>query len=413
MSPSPEAPHATRLILYVGKGGVGKTTLAAATAVRAAAHGHRTLVVSTDIAHSLGDILQQSFTGEPIQVADRLFAQEIDVLEETRRTWGEVQHHIADELRDEGISAVQADELAVMPGMQEIAALVQIGRKAREGAFDCIVVDAAPTGETIRLLTMPESFAWYARKIQAWRGKLNRVTRTLLRLPDLGALDVLDQLHAGIDELRALLTDVDRTTYRIVVTPDRAVLKEAQRAETYLSLFQYPIDAVIVNRVLPDDPAGGQYMQKLIAHQRELMTEINDAFAPLPIFEGRLTTEEPLGVAQLDAFGRDVFGDADPTDVKYRGRTISFDQEGDDVVLRIPMPNVEIEKLVLTKRWDALYVDVGNFRREIQLPVALADSEPQGAKMREGSLEIRFTMGATSGQGDGGSGATVSGPPAR
>src|SRR5438105_10859051 len=219
-APAETEGRGTRLILYVGKGGVGKTTMAAATAVRAAEMGHHTLVVSTDIAHSLGDVLDTPLGAEPQEVADRLDAQEINVLEEVRRTWGRFQDKLADFLRREGISEVQADELAIIPGMEEVAALVQIGRKSRTGDYDCIVVDAAPTGETIRLLSMPESFQWYAGRIDAWRAGLTRYVGPLLRraLPDLNLVDIAAELAARVRDLRDVLTDAQCSSYRLVVT---------------------------------------------------------------------------------------------------------------------------------------------------------------------------------------------------
>ena len=242
----------TRLILYVGKGGVGKTTLAAGTAALAARRGQRTLVVSTDLAHSLGDVLDVPLSAEPRTIADRLEAQEVNVLEEVRRSWGKVDR-LAEVLREEGMSEVQADELAIVPGMEEVAGLMQIDRKVRSGEYDCIVVDAAPTGETIRLLSMPESFQWYAGRLDQWRGRLMRLAGPFLTtmVPDLNVVDVMKQVATRVRALRGRLTDPRQSSYRIVVTPDRTVLREAQRAETYLNLFNYPIDAVVVNRVLP------------------------------------------------------------------------------------------------------------------------------------------------------------------
>lgn len=386
---------APRLILYVGKGGVGKTTLAAATAARSAALGRRTLVVSTDIAHNLGDVLDCALSAEPREVAPLLYAQEINVLEEARRSWGKMQEHIAGFLQREGIPAVQADELAVVPGMQEIAALVRIGRYVRDAEYDCIIVDAAPTGETIRLLTMPESFDWYARKVRTWRGKLNRVARAVLRsaMPDLSLLDFIDELREQIAELRTILTDPTRSSYRIVLTPDRTVLKEAQRAETYLGLFDYPVDAVVLNRVMDEVGAGNEYLESLLARQREMMLQIAQTFSYLPVFTAPLTRAEPIGMEPLLGFAEQVFGARDPTEIMHVGRTIKLALSEEGYVLSIPMPNVEAERLVLNKRGDELYVNVGNFRREIALPATLATSEPQGARLRSGVLEVRFRRG--------------------
>jgi arsenite-transporting ATPase len=383
----------TRLILYVGKGGVGKTTAAAATAVRAAELGHRTLVISTDIAHSLGDVLDTELGAEPREVGKNLDAQEVNVLEEMRRSWGTVQAHLSELLRREGMSEIQADELAVMPGMDEVAALVQIGRKIRSREYDCIVVDAAPTGETIRLLSTPESFQAYAGRLQGWRGRILGIAGPFLRnaLPDLNVVDVLSRLASRIKELRQVLTDPKQSSYRIVVTPDRMVLKEALRAETYLNVFDYPIDAVILNRLLPSEKTGNAYLDALSARQQVLAADIRSAFATLPIFEAPLSPEEPMGQAALARLARTVFGDRDPTEVMHHGPTqrIIADEHG-GYVLHLPMPNAEIGKLSLLKRGDALYVDLGNVRREITLPTTLAALEPGMAHLRAGVLEVPF-----------------------
>lgn len=377
----------------MGKGGVGKTTVAAATGVRAAELGYRTLIVSTDIAHSLGDVLDVQLSGEPEAVADRLYAQEINVLEEARRSWGKVQGRMAEVLRREGISDIQADELAIVPGMEEVAALVQIGRKMRTGEFDCIVVDAAPTGETVRLLTMPESFQWYASRIEEWRARLAKYLPILRGIiPDLNVADAMRQLADRVRDLRTAMTDPRQSSYRIVVTPDAAVLKEARRAETYLNLFEYPIDAVIVNRILRPPQTQDPYLQALIDRQQTILTEVRNTFATLPVLEAPLEVQEPAGVAALSALAQRLFGDVDPTLVLHTGATQSIERRGDVYVLCIPMPNVEIRKLSLVKRGDELYVDVGNFRREITLPMTLAALEPGVARVHGGNLEIPFAM---------------------
>jgi arsenite-transporting ATPase len=388
-----------RLILYVGKGGVGKTTIAAATAVRAAELGHRTLVVSTDIAHSLGDVLGAELDSKPRQICDSLFAEEINVLDEVRQTWGKVQSDVADFLRREGASEIQADELAIMPGMEELAALVQIRRRISSGQFDCIVVDAAPTGETIRLLSLPESYQWYSDRVMAWSRRLTRFAGPLLRsaIPDLGFLDVVGRVADRVKDLRTVLTDPRRSSHRIVVTPDRVVLKEALRAETYLNVFEYPIDAVVVNRLLSFTKSGDEFVGALATRQEEVVGEIQRTFASLPLLQAPWSPAEPVGTTALSELARQLFVDRDPTEVMHVGPTQQIDRVDDGYLLRIPMPHVEIGKLSLRKRGDALYVDVANCRREISLPRSLVPLEPTTARMRDGMLEIRFVR---TGQGE-------------
>jgi len=391
----------TRLILYVGKGGVGKTTMAAATAVRAAELGHRTLVVSTDIAHSLADVLNLDLSGEPRQIGDRLFAQEINVLDEARRSWGKMQGQVADFLRREGISDIQADELAIVPGMEEVTALVQIRRQSDSGEFDCIVIDAAPTGETIRLLSMPESLLWYAGRLQEWQGKLMRFVGPIFRvaLPDLNIAETVTKIAAQVKELRLALINPDRSSYRIVTTPDVMVLKEAQRAETYLNLFDYPIDAVVVNRLLSEGDGSNPYVDAMLARQQRGMKDVRNAFGTLPLLEAPLLVEEPIGVAALAGLARQLFGDRDPTEVLHRGRTQTIEKQGTGYLLSIPMPNVELGKLSLMKKGDELYVDVGNFRREITLPASLTSLEPGTARMDGGMLRVPFSASENGAEG--------------
>ncbi len=392
-SPVPAAK--TRLILYAGKGGVGKTTVAAASAVRAAELGHRTLIVSTDIAHSLGDVVDATLGAEPLQIAKNLDAQEINPLEEIRRTWGKVQDQLADLLRQEGVSDVQAEELALLPGMEDISALVQIERKTKSGHYDCVVVDAAPTGETVRLLSMPESFQWYAKRLQDWRARLSRYAGPFLRgaLPDLNVVDSLGKIATRVRHLRKVLTDPMLSSYRIVLTPDRMVLREALRAETYLNIFEYPIDAVVVNRMMESVDQSNSYLDALLARQQRITGEIRSAFATLPIFEVPFTAEEPIGLQALSDLARRTFGDRDPTEVMHVGPTQKVEHGEEGYVLSIPMPNVELEKLALMKEGDSLYVSVGTFRREIPLPWALAALEPGTARIHDGMLQIPFSTG--------------------
>jgi len=383
-----------RIILYLGKGGVGKTTISAATAVQSATLGKRTLVVSTDLAHSLSDCLNTPLTSEPTELATNLWAQEVNVLDEMRHSWGKVQEKMSELLRKRGMDAVMAEELALIPGMDEIVSLLNIYRNARDGDFDVVVIDAAPTGETVRLLSMPDTFQWYASRIGGLN--LKSATMTLARpflkafIPSGEVMDAVKQLSERVKTLRDVLGNPEISSYRPVVNPERMVIKEALRAETYLSLFGYPIDAVICNRVLKNADYQDVFMQDMFRTQEKLRKQIHQTFAPLPIWEVPYRSREILGVEQLGELGHEVFGDQDPTQVFYRGPIQEVTREGDTYVLRLPLPHVEMDKVVMTKKGDEMIVEIGNFKRDITLPSVLATQEAIRARFVDKALEIHF-----------------------
>ncbi len=381
-----------RLILYLGKGGVGKTTTAAATAVRAAELGYRTLVVSTDVAHSLADALDTPLGPLPTKLSERLWGQEINVLDEVRQHWGQLRDYFATLLRRKGMSEVAAEELAIIPGMEEIVSLLHIRRQAREDNFDVVIVDAAPTGETVRLLTMPETFQWYASRVMDWEPTTMKAVRPLVKamIPAVNVIDTLKKLTEGVEELRETLTDPEISSYRLVVNPERMVLKEAQRASTYLALFGYPIDGVVLNRVLPADAAEGAFMQELTKIQQGYLQQIYDTFAPLPIWQSPHYARDIRGVSDLSMVGNALFKNIDPVKVQFRGKTQEISLQGEEYVLRMPLPHVELGKVSLVKRGDELFVEIGNFRRDLILPTTLAERPARKAQFRDGVLEVRF-----------------------
>ncbi len=383
-----------RIILYLGKGGVGKTTISAATAVRSAALGKRTLVVSTDLAHSLADCFTLPLTSEPTELVPNLWAQEVNVLDEMRHSWGKLQDKMSDLLRKRGIDPVIAEELALIPGMDEIVSLLNIYRNARDGDFDTVIIDAAPTGETVRLLSMPDTFEWYAGRL----GSLNlkstafNLARPFLKafIPSGEVMDAVKQLSERVQNLRNVLSDPEISSYRPVVNPERMVIKEALRAETYLSLFGYPIDAVICNRVLQPAAYQDSFMQDMFQTQEKLRKQIHTTFAPLPIWEVPYRSREILGVEALGELASVIFGDQDPTKVFYRGPVQEVTREGDRYVLRLPLPHVEMDKVVMTKKGDEMIVEIGNFKRDISLPAVLIKHEAVRARFVNKALEIEF-----------------------
>jgi arsenite-transporting ATPase len=381
-----------RLILYLGKGGVGKTTTAAATAVRAAELGYRTLVVSTDVAHSLADALDSPLGPLPTPLSDRLWGQEINVLDEVRQHWGQLRNYLSTLLRRRGVDEVAAEELAIIPGMEEVVSLLHIRRQARDGNFDVVIVDAAPTGETIRLLTMPETFQWYAARVMDWEPGTLKAARPLVKalIPAADMFETLERLTKGVETLRDTLTDSEVSSYRLVVNPERMVIKEAQRAATYLSLFGYPVDGVVLNRVLPIESAEGAFMQEMARIQQTYRQQVYDIFTPLPIWESPYFARDLHGLEDLSMVGNAIFKDIDPVKVQFKGTTQEIIRDGEEYIMRLPLPHVEIGKVSMTKRGDELFIEIGNFRRDMILPLALAERPARRAVFRGGILEVRF-----------------------
>jgi arsenite/tail-anchored protein-transporting ATPase len=381
-----------RIILYLGKGGVGKTTISAATAVRSAMMGKRTLVVSTDLAHSLADCLNKPLTSEPKELAPNLWAQEVNALDEMRRGWGKLQVSMSKMLRKRGIDSVMAEELALIPGMDEIVSLVNIYRNAREGNFDVVIIDAAPTGETVRLLSMPDTFQWYAGRIMNLQSGTLNLARPLIKafLPSAEILDAVSELSERVKVLREVLGDPEISSYRPVVNPERMVIKEALRAETYLALFGYPIDAVVCNRVLAQGEYHDSFMQELYQNQVRYMQQIHNAFAPLPIWEAPYYSHEIIGITPLGKLADVIFGELDQTQVFYRGQIQEITRQGDVYVLRLPLPHVEMDKVLMTRKGDEMIIEIGNFKRDITLPSMLANQEATVARFVNKALEIHF-----------------------
>ncbi len=391
-----------RIILYLGKGGVGKTTISAATAVRSAMQGKRTLVVSTDLAHSLADCLNVPLASEPKELMTNLWAQEVNVMDEMRRGWGKVQDSMSKALRKRGYDSVMSEELALIPGMDEIVSLINIYRNARDGDFEVVIIDAAPTGETVRLLSMPDTFQWYAGRIMNLQNGPLSLARPLIKafMPSADILESVQALSERVKTLREVLSDPEITSYRPVVNPERMVIKEALRAETYLALFGYPIDAVICNRVLPPGNYADAFMQDMFRTQDKLRQQIHQTFAPLPIWEAPYYSHEILGLNELGKLANTIFGATDPTQIFYRGQIQEITREGDTYILRLPLPHVEMDKVQMTKKGDEMIIEIGNFKRDITLPSILATQEATVARFVNKALEIHFNAPDTNAESD-------------
>jgi arsenite-transporting ATPase len=337
-------------------------------------------------------------------VAPNLYAQEISVLDEIREHWGQMQDYVGNALRQQGMSKAVAEEMSVIPGMEEVVSLLLISRQAKQGNYDRVIVDAAPTGETIRLLTMPESFQWYVGRMSGWGDTTLKLTSMLLRrvMPDKDPFVGLNNLVKGVRELQEVLVNPDITSYRVVVNPEKMVLKEGARAITYLSLFGYPVDAVVVNRILPGigegetdaacvvQPSSDPYLHRLQQIQARYLADIEREFYPLPILRSDWFDVEIVGRERLSELAASVFGDRDPGDIFHVGQVQEIKEDGDDFVLNLPLPQVELDKVKLSKRGDELFVSIGNFKRELLLPSVLAHRDASGAVFAEGILKVRF-----------------------
>jgi len=387
-----------RIILYTGKGGVGKTSVAAATARQCAAGGLRTVVMSTDPAHSLSDSFRKPLGGEPTRISKRLFGQEVQAQREMEVHWGAVQRWLGQILADRGVMDVAAEELTVPPGMDELFSLLQIKRHYASGDFDAIIVDCAPTGETLRLLSFPEIARWWLEKIFPWERRLVAAARpwarTLLDL-ELPNQEVFADVHRLVQNLIAMneiLRDRASATIRLVMNPDRMVIVEAQRTFTYLNLYGYLTDAVIVNRVFPDEVDGG-YFAAWRERQQEHLQLVSEGFAPVPILTARYFEQEVIGGEMLDRLADELFADRAPADVLHTELAHDVLSEGGRTVLRLKMPFAERGDVGLKKVGAELVVTVGHEKRTIILPSALARQRPTGARLKSGSLEVSFEDG--------------------
>jgi arsenite/tail-anchored protein-transporting ATPase len=383
-----------RIILYLGKGGVGKTTVAAATALRSAQLGHKTLVASTDIAHSLADSFDIPLGDVPLKIADNLWAQEISVVADIHNHWGALQSFVSGMISGPGISNVVADELSAFPGMDEIVSLLHINKQAKERNFERVIIDAAPTGETIRLLTMPDTFRWYAGHLARFETGVVKALRPfagrLLQGPA-EVLDALSKLDEATAELRATLSDPAISSYRVVLQPEKMVVREAERAISYLGLFNYPVDAVVINRILPEAAEEGEFYRKRREIQAKYLQMIEDNFRPLPLFRAPYYDHEVVGLEPLARLAIDCFGNADPADIFYRGILQEIvELENGGYRLRLPVPFVTSSDVRLRKRGDELFITIGNFKREMILPMVLAKRKAAGGALRGGMLEIDF-----------------------
>ena len=385
-----------RVILYTGKGGVGKTTVAAASAVRCAELGHRTLIISTDAAHSLGDALDVSIGDTPVQVAPNLWAQEVNALREMETHWERIHTYFASLFASQGADDIVAEELASPPGMEEVAALMQIKHHKKRGEFDVLIVDCAPTGETLQLLAFPEVARWYLNKIFPLERKLWKVARPVLKpltdipLPTDDLFGHIKDLLMDIDEMKQILGDPKTCTVRLVLNLEKMVVKEAQRAYTYLSLYDYLTDLVIVNRELPPEVTD-HYFDAWRRSQAKYSEAVETAFSPVPILRARLFDHEMVGVTNLSTMADSLFAERDPADTFHRAVSQRLKKVDGQYELRLQLPFAGKDEVDVTHRAGEIFVTVGPYKREISLPRVLNGRSIRKAKLEDGELKLTFS----------------------
>ncbi len=384
----------TRVLLFTGKGGVGKTTLSAASAVACAAAGRRTLVMSTDPAHSLADVLATDVVaGRPVALADNLWVEHIDARMLLERSWGAVQDYLLSVLSSAGVDTVSAEELTVLPGAEEVLSLLEVRDKVRSQDYDVVILDCAPTAETLRLLALPEALDWYMRRIwpverkvvTALRAPLSRAAR--MPMPDSGVLDAVERLHRDLAQVREVLTS-SQASVRLVMTPDSVVLAEARRTLTSLSLYGYRVDGALANRMFP--PGRDKWRAGWVAAQSERLEQARADLDPIPLLTVPYLDREPVGLAELGELAAQVYPDGDPLALRHVAAPMRMERLGEQIVLVLALPLAAKGDVDLAERGNELIVTVGPYRRVLALPGALQRYRVAGAGLADGVLRVRF-----------------------
>ena len=384
-----------RVLLFTGKGGVGKTTTAAATALRCAEAGLRTMVISTDPAHSLADAFAVDLGDHATPVTDGLWGQQLDAQARMEESWGEIQSYLQEVFDWAGLDAIEAEELAVIPGLDEVFALSDIKTHASSGQWDVLVVDCAPTAETIRFLSLPDILSWYMERLFPVGRRVNKTVGPILRrvtnLPVAGdhVFSATRRFYDRLDGVRELLSDSHTTSVRLVVNPERMVIAEARRTYTYLSLFGYHVDAVIANRLLPDDVTDPWFDRWRALHAEHLKT-IEESFAPLPVLKARLAGDELVGIDRLRDFAHTLYGELDPSAPLHEGEPLKVTKRGATYTLTLELPFADHDDLEVGRRDDELLVRVGPYRRAVLLPDSLRRRDVTGAAFKQGKLKVTF-----------------------
>jgi arsenite-transporting ATPase len=388
-----------RIILYSGKGGVGKTSISAASGLESARRGYKTLVMSVDPAHSLSDAfdldkdLMDHEAGRLVNVAKNLWIQEVDVLEEISRHWNSVYAYVAALLNVSGLEQTLAEELAIFPGMEEVSSLLYVNQYVREKSFDVVILDCAPTGESLRFVSIPTTLEWYMSKIFKLERRVASVVRPMVHsfvgvpLPEEQYFKNLEELHRKLSGIDKLMADPKITTVRLVTNPEKVVLKETQRAFTYFCLYGLTVDAVIINRILPA-AVSDQFFTAWKTTQERWIRRVEEFFSPVPVWRVPMFRDEVLGVERLKRLGRALYGSSDPAKRYFDQAPYSFRKVNGDYHLHLRLPFVQAEHVDLYKKLDELVIRVGGYKRHIALPQRVAHCEPESARVKDGELVV-------------------------
>lgn len=384
-----------RIILYTGKGGVGKTSVAAATACKIAGDGKSVLVISTDQAHSLSDSFDVKLGNEPVKISDNLYAMEIDTVLENENSWGNIKGYIEKLMVLKSEETIENEELLVFPGFEELLSLIKIKEIYDEGKYDVLIVDCAPTGETMSLLKFPDVFKWWMEKIFPLKRKGAKIAGPIIQstmkipMPSNDTFDDIERLYSKIAELHSLMLNKDEVSVRIVTTPEKIVVKEAKRSFSYLHLFDYNVDAVIINKIFPEESLKG-YFNKWAELQKEAIQDIKDSFKEIPIFKVELLDNELRKYEILKKVGNEIYKDFKPDEVFFKDKIFSTQKNGDGYDLSINMPFVDKKELGLSQNGDEITISIKNERRVIVLPSKIQSKEIDGAEYNDGKLNIHF-----------------------
>lgn len=384
-----------RIILYSGKGGVGKTSIAAATACHLAREGKKVLVMSTDQAHSLGDCLDVKLGPSPLPVADNLDAMEVDAVTECERVWGNLRDYIYRLMTSKNQETIESEELLVFPGFEELASLFKIKEIHDEGKYDVLIVDCAPTGETLSLLKFPEMFGRFVERIIPWKRKaLNTVGQTVEKLtkipmPSEKVLDDIELLTSKMDDLRELMWNKDVVSIRIVTTLEKIVMKETKRSFSYFHLYNYNVDAIIVNKVYPKEALDG-YFHKWIVNQKEALEDLKDSFNEIPVFFLDLQKNELRTIVSLCEISKKLYGDTDPSGILFRRTIFSVMAVDGRDVFAISLPFFDLKDMELVQKGEEITLIINNERRQFTLPDKFRNKEIEKAKYEDGMLRLFF-----------------------